>query len=345
MNSRFDQAGTVNVPKIKSGQLKTLFYSICILYSFSAVAEGPGSIARMGTSSAGSTYYVIANGLGELLHKHANINMTVEPIGGSYANIFSMVADKIDYAITNSGAAFDGYNAVAPFTERAKIGIVAQGQVSLRFILVRKNSIINKLDDLNGKIIIGERPALPEMGAISKALAKAANLVNMRIVSTKDTRETLRHVVSGTVDGIIIPGGLRLPAVVQLFRDGVVQPLYLDPVTVEKMKSDLPAYMFTQTIPAGHFEGQDRDMVVFGLNTYLVAASDVSEEQVYQVTRSLFENLEEFGALHAEAKQWTLKHTLADPLIPFHPGAVRYFREKNLWTPALEQQQAKLLEQ
>ena len=335
--------------KIKPIYIKVLLHCVSLfIYSSLVITTGHAQenndrIARMGTSSAGSTYYVIANGLGELLHKHANINMTVEPIGGSYANIFTMLANKIDYAITNSGAAYDAYNGVAPFTERAAIGMVAQGQTSLRFILVRKNSNIKTLEDLNGKIIIGKRPALPEMGELSKALIKAANLTDLRIVSTKDTRETLRHIASGTVDGIIIPGGLRLPAVVQLFREETVEPLYLDSATVEKMRSELPAYMFTQTIPAGHFDGQDKDMVVFGLNTYLVASSDTSEEQVYQITRTLFENLEEFGVLHSEAKQWTIKNTLSDPKIPFHPGAVRYFREKNIWTPELEQQQAKFL--
>ena len=325
--------------------IKSLSYSCCLLLMSQSLypAEQALSIARMGTSSVGSTYYVIANGLGDLLHKHANINMTVEPIGGSYANIFTIIADKIDYAVSNSGAAFDGYNAVPPFTERADIGLIAQGQTSLRFILVRRDSNIKTLQDLNGKIIIGRRPALPEMGEISKALIKAANLTDLRIVSTKDTKESLRHIITGTVDGIIIPGGLRLPAVVQMFRDGLVDPLYLDSETVDKMKAELPAYMFTQTIPAGHFQDQAKDIVVFGLSTYLVAASDAPEEQVYLMTRTLFENQAEFAALHSEARMWTIKNTLTDPKIPFHPGAVRYFREENVWSEMLEQQQNYLL--
>ena len=331
---------------IKTRYIKPLLYVMCLICAClipTHAAERPDSIARLGTSSSGSTYYIIANGIGELLHKHANINMTAEPIGGSYANIFSMMANKVDYAITNSGAAFDAYNVVPPFTEKATIGMVAQGQTSLRFILVRKDSEIKSLQDLNGKIIIGQRPALPEMSQIADALIKAANLTDLRIVSTKDTRESLRHIVSGTVDGIIIPGGLRLPAVVQLFREGLVELLDIDAETIAKMQADLPQYMFTQTIPAGHFEGQQRDATVFGLNTYLVAALDAPEDQVYKVTRTLFENLEEFGALHSEAKAWTMKNTLSEPLIPYHPGAIRYFQETNVWTQQMQLLQNRLL--
>lgn len=318
-----------------------VFMLVCM--SLSQAQQDTRSIARMGTSSVGSTYYIIANGLGELLHKHANINVTVEPIGGSYANVFTMIADKIDYSVTNSGAAWDAYNAVPPFTGRAEIGLIAQGQTSLRFILVRRSSNIRSLQDLNGKILIGARPALPEMAQISNALIKAAGLKDLRIVSTKDTKESLRHLVTGTVDGIILPGGLRLPAIVQLFREELVDLLDVDPDTIAKMKAELPDYMFTQTLKAGHFEGQAKEATVFGLNTYLVAASDAPEDQVYKITRTLFENLEEFGALHAEAKQWTLKNTFTDPKIPFHPGAVRYFTENNLWSPVLEQRQRELL--
>jgi TRAP transporter TAXI family solute receptor len=305
--------------------------------------EAGVTTARMGTSSVGSTYYVIANGLGELLHRHADINVTVEPIGGSYANIFTMAAGKIDYAVANSGASYDAYHAIPPFTERVSIGLIAQGQVSLRFILVRRDSHIRTLQDLNGRIIIGARPALPEMEQMSRALISAAGLTGLRIVSTKDTKESLRHLVSGTVDGIIIPGGYRLPAVVQLFRDGVVEPLYLDPETVRKMQAELPEYMFTETLPAGHFTGQAADMTVFGLDTYLVASSAAPAEQDYRVTRTLFERQAEFSMLHAEARAWTLSNTLDRPGIPFHPGAVLYFREKNIWSPRLDQIQQELL--
>ena len=85
----------------KLARLFSVLLTCVLAYTVPAsqAAEPSLSIARMGTSSVGSTYYVIANGLGELLHKNANINMSVEPIGGSYANIFTMVAGKIDYAI------------------------------------------------------------------------------------------------------------------------------------------------------------------------------------------------------------------------------------------------------
>ena len=300
------------------------------------------SVARFGTSSVGSTFYIIANGFGNLMQNHAGINMTVEPIGGSYANIFSLHAGKLDYAITNSGAAFDGYNGVEPFEGQAEIGLIAQGQASYRFMIVRRDENIRQPEDLNGKILIGMRPALPELNSISSALVKAAGLDSVNVVSTKNTKESIKHIKSGTVDGTIIPGGARVPAVVQLFRDGMVDPLYIPDDIFAEMQNQVPPYMFTETFPAGHFQGQEQAFSVFGLNTYIVAGPHANEEQVYDITRTLFENIQEFGTYHNEAKKWTIDNTLTDPKIPYHPGAIRYFKERGFWTPELERIQSDL---
>jgi TRAP transporter TAXI family solute receptor len=322
----------------------TLFVGLHVFSVTSVNAqENKNSVARFGTSSVGSTFYIIANGLGNLMQKHAGINMTVEPIGGSYANIFSLKAAKIDYAITNSGASYDGRYGIKPFEGSTQVTLIAQGQSSYRFILVRRDEHIKSLEDINGKIIIGRRPALPEMNAISTALINTAKLDDVNIVSTKNTKESLRHIKSGTVAGTIIPGGARVPAVVQLFRDGLVDPLYIPDNIIKIMQRDLPPYMYTQTFPAGHFDGQEKDLTVFGLNTYLVAGPHVNEDQVYLITKTLFEHKTEFSSFHNAAKQWTIQNTLTDPKIPYHPGSIRYFKEKGLWNEDLEDIQQTLL--
>ena len=63
---------------------------------------------RIGTSSIGADYYILAVAIGELLAKHETINATAEPIGGSHANIFGLAADKVEFAIVNASAAYDG---------------------------------------------------------------------------------------------------------------------------------------------------------------------------------------------------------------------------------------------
>ena len=86
-----------------------------VLFSPAARPALAQDAVRIGTSSIGADYYILAVAIGELLAKYEVINATVEPIGGSHANIFGLAADKIEFAIVNASAAYDGFRGAEPF--------------------------------------------------------------------------------------------------------------------------------------------------------------------------------------------------------------------------------------
>ncbi len=81
------------------------------------------------------------------------------------------------------------------------------------------------------------------------------------------------------------------------------------------------------------------------MNTYFLTRSGVSEDTVYKVAKAIMDNTKEFSTYHKAAAQWTPKRTLKNAALPFHPGTIRYFKEKDLWTSELEANQKKLLGQ
>jgi TRAP transporter TAXI family solute receptor len=322
------------------------FSGLLVLGGQAALAQTKPAV-RIGTSSMGSTFYIEAVGLSKLLTEHAGMNANVQPLGGSEATLFGLVHGRVELAVANAGAAYSAYHGVKPFKKANKVTLLAQGEESFRYILVRKGAGIKSLGDLKGKTIIGRRPSLPDLQEITDALVEATDLNkgDLKVVSTVTSNETDNELRAGTVGAALMPGGLEMPIVVKLFHDGVVDFLYLPMDTVKKMEAELPKYFFTATVPAGHFEGQSKAEPVLGLRTFLVASPKMSADAAYQVTKTLFENHKEFASFHVSGKQWTLKNTLADPKIPFNPGAIRYFKEKGLWTPALEKTQEALLKQ
>ncbi len=68
---------------------------------------------RLGTSGSGSVFYTLGVGLSRLISEHAGINVSVESVGGSHANVFAMMNDQVDLAIVNAQAAGDGYDGSA----------------------------------------------------------------------------------------------------------------------------------------------------------------------------------------------------------------------------------------
>lgn len=310
----------------------------------SGLALAQSTALRIGTSSSGSIYYTLAVGLSTMLTKQANIAATAEPVGGSSANIFALAADKIDLAIVNAGAAYDGYHGEPPFKRKVAIGLIAQGQLAHRQLIVRVGSGIEKPEDLVGKTIIGKRPALPETEKITNALLKVYNIDpgKVKIISTTNTGEVISALKSDTVDGAVIPGGSGASYLRSLSEDGKIKFIDIPDDKIKAMQALLPKSLVVTVLPANTYKNQTKAIKVFSLSTYLVAASRVSDQTVYDVTKTMFDHIAEFHTFHGTAKAWTLDHTLTDPGIPFHPGAIRYFKEKGIWSPALEKLQGEL---
>lgn len=326
-------------------------FAAAALAGFIAIGAVSGSAAqaqeavRIGTSSVGGVFYIIAVGLSEMLAKHADVNATVEPVGGSHANMFSLQADKVDMAIVNSGAAFDAYQGEKPFKAPVDVRLLGQGQESYRYFLVRRDSGIEEPKDLVGKTFIGKRPSLPELEILLNAVAEESgvSIDKINVASTVTTGETDKELRAGTVAGALMPGGPRMPTVAQLFQDQVVDFLYLPEEQMQAVLEKLPDYFFIRTLPAGHYEGQAQDVTLFGLKAVLAAGADMSDDMAYEITKTLFDNPDEFAKYHAAAKQWTVENSLDTPPIPFHPGAIRYFEEKGVWTEELQARQQELL--
>jgi TRAP transporter TAXI family solute receptor len=325
-------------------RLGVTFAIACLAAAVAGGSASAQTAVRFGTSSSGSIFYTLSVGMSAMLTKHAGIAATAEPVGGSTANMFAIGADKVDLAITNAYAAYDAVHGNKPFRNKIGVGLFAQGAPSFRQIVVRVGSGIEKPEDLVGKTLLGKRPALPELELITNALFKVYNIdpSKEKVVSTTNTGEAINAIKGDTVDAVVIPGSRGASYLQSLGRDGKIKFLEIPDDKMKAMLALLPKSMSLGKLPAKTYPGQDNPVNVFALASYMVAASRLSDDVVYKVTKTMFDNIGEFHTFHGVAKQWTLKETLEDPKIPFHPGAIRYFKEKNLWTPEMDKEQAGL---
>ena len=321
---------------------KSRLWALLIPVAALIACSGPKSEAlRIGTSSIGSTFYGLAVAISELIHEHEAINSTVEPVGGSVPNVFALDSNRIDLAVVNGFASFSGFNGVNNFEKPVDIRLVMQGQFSYRHLLVRTSSNINAPADLAGKTIIAERPANPDLVLIMNELLRAYGLPrdDIKIVSTTNTSEALRALRVGSVDGAILPFSNSSALIHQALDDGLLEFLVLPVDKRDEILQNLPAAIQGATIASGTFANQDRDVPTFSLATHLVARGDVPEETVYRILKVLVERHEEFVVYQNAAREWTLERTLSEAVLPYHDGAIRYFRERDLWGAELQSRQ------
>ena len=83
-------------------------------------------------------------------------------------------------------------------------------------------------------------------------------------------------------------------------------------------------------IPGGTYKGNDKDVDAVAVPNYLVTRAGLSDQEVYEMTKSMFDNLPALQAAHAAAKRITLQNAAKNPPVPLHPGAAKYYKEKGV---------------
>ena len=286
----------------------------------------------LGTSSVGSAFYTLAVGMAEVLAKEAGMSITAEPIGGSDANLRALAAGKVDLAMLNADAATAAFHGTGQFVQDGKIPIslIAQGQLSLRQIVVRAEAGIQTPADLAGKRFIMRRPALGDVEAVGRALLAAYGLTESQVtvLSTTETNDAIEALKIGSADAALIPGGVPASFLLDLSQSARVRFLSIPDEKLEPMLEALGPAFRKGVIPAGTYRGQDADVRVPAIAALLVARAGLPDDLVYRLTKALFTNPDQIRRIHSAAADWTVENSLFRPPFPFHPGAARYFGEQ-----------------
>lgn len=313
-----------------------------------APANAQAKAVRLGTSSVGSVYYTLAVAMSKLLKDEVGLASTVEAVGGSTPNVIAIGANRVDIAITNAFASFNGYNGLGRFKKRGKVklGLLAVGNPSLRQFVVRKGAGVNDIKDLVGKTIVGKRPALPEIAMITDAMLKVYGIdpSKVRIIATTETGEAMDAIAANTVAGGVIPGSQGAGYFRRAARENKIEFFAFPKDKMDAMMKLLPEAFDTFDVPANTYDNQPKPYTAINMATTLIGSTQyLSEENGYKVMKAIFDHLDKFRTYHSSAKDWTLENTLAKGKIPFHPGAVRYFKEKKVWTADMEKRQSSML--
>ncbi len=115
----------------------------------------------------------------------------------------------------------------------------------------------------------------------------------------------------------------------------------------EKINVVLPKYPYFAkgTLSAKIYGGMtdNKDMVGAGLVDVMLCGGYLPDDLVYEVMKAIFNHVEELLPVHPIARIWVENPVVGTPVLPYHPGAIRYYKEKKMWTEALENKQKQLL--
>lgn len=293
---------------------------------------------RFGAAGVGGMYYPFANAFTELASKDKmGINWKVKSTAGSAANLRLLSDNYIELGIAQADLIEDAYYGKGSFHSGKYRGYKAVASLYPEAcqIVVRKDSDITSLDDLEGKnVSVGEEESGTERNAtqILEMCGLPDNLVNTKNLDYTDAADQLAE---KKIDAFFCTAGICTTVIEELTKECDIRLLEIPESCRQKLKK---AYSFYDdyVIPAGTYSGQTEDIQTISVQSVLLASSTLSEKTVQKLTASLFKHIKDIQYSISINLQLTPQEAVKGITIPFHPGAETYYKLEGVELPEVE---------
>lgn len=298
-------------------------------------AKAPGEPLRIATGSADGIYYALGTELARAYARRiTGISPTAFATAASGYNVQAIESDQVDLAFALGDVAYLAYTRGTVDLPRPHRGVraIAVLYVNVFHILTRPDGAVSSVADLRGRrvavgrsVAAGRSDRALNLDAVAKANGIGPNDMDFEW-------QTFSEVVTRLGDGRIAAGllssGYPVQAVTLAASTFGARLLPIDRATAERVRSRHPFFKLT-TIPAGTYPGQPEEVHTLGVDNLLLCRDDMSDDLVYRLTREFFEALPEIGRTLVAARLVDVDRAATTP-IPLHPGAARYYREREL---------------
>jgi TRAP transporter TAXI family solute receptor len=292
-------------------------------------APGGGDRLSIATGGTGGVYFVYGGALADQITQNVEgVEATAEATSASVDNMQLIGDESSDIAFTLADTAADAVEGREEFEGRpVSAQALAQLYTNYTQVVAPAGSGINSIEDLRGRSVsVGSPGSGTEI--IALRVLEAAGIDPDADIDRQQlgVDESVDAVRDGTVDAFFWSGGLPTGAVTDL---ATTDQIVLLPTVdyLGTLRSQYGEVYEEATIPAGTYEGVDRDVVVIGVPNYLVVNESMDEELAYQITRLLFDQQDALAEAHPEARNLDRNTAPQVPPLELHPGAQRYYDE------------------
>ena len=284
------------------------------------------SIASAGTAG---TFYIMAAGFADLFGRELGVNSVAEVTAGSVENVKLLDSKRVELGVMQVDVMLDALAGRPPFKGPVEMTAVAPMYPNVIQFVTLKDSPINSFADLKGKKVSVGSPGsgiLATNQIILETLGMSMSDIDPQYLSFAETTNAFRD---GSIDAAIVNTAAPAPWVVDLETSHEVK--IIEPTEEEiKMFTEKYGYFVSAKIPKEAYKSIDKDVSTFAVWINLSARSDLPEEDVYQMTKTIFENTDFLKSIHAVGAYVTLENVSKISSLPFHPGAAKYYAEQGI---------------
>ena len=305
-----------------------LALSVMLLLTLAACS---GTKMTMGTGGTAGTYYAYGGVLGTQIKTSTGLNVNVVSTDGSKANILGIHSGNYQLATVQSDVMAYAVAGTRSFEKEGKLDSfrVIGGLYAEAVQLITMDPSIKSVADLKGKkVSIGASGSGVYFNAVD-ILAAAGLSENDIIAQYQSFGDSADALKDGKIDAAFIVAGAPTPAITELCLAASASLVPIDGDIANKLMSSSPYYT-SYVIPAGTYKGQTADVTTVTVKATLIVSTSASEQDVYNITTAIFDNIDAITANHAKGGELSLENATAGMTAPFHKGAAKYFAEKGI---------------
>jgi len=300
-------------------------------------AAAQQKFVSIGTGGVTGVYYAAGGAICRLVNKDRKdhgVRCSVESTGGSVFNINTIKAGELDLGVVQSDVGFNAYEGAGQFKDAGaykKLRSVFSLHPEPFTVVSRKEANIKSFDDLKGKRFNVGNPGSGTRASMEQLLqARGDNMGFFSLASELRPDEHGSALCDGKIDGFFYAVGHPSANIQDPTTTCGAQLVSLTGPAVDKLVEQYPYYAKV-TIPAGLYPNNPKDTDTYGVLATFVSSADVPDELIYQVTKAVFENFDDFRKLHPALANLKAEDMVKNGLsAPLHPGAEKFFKEKGL---------------
>ena len=310
-----------------------MVFALCACGSSSSAPASSDSSAKkealtFTTGGEAGTYYAFGSVLAQYVSNNSNLSVTAITGNGSKANVEDLDAGDVQLGFCQSDVMSYAYDGTNLFAETGAVGSfsVAAALYMEQVQIVTMNPDIKTVADLKGKTVsIGAKGSGVYFNALDLlgAYGLTENDIKPEYLNFGDSTDSLKD---GKIDAAFVVAGAPTPAVQDLSTGKQVYLVSLDKDHIDSLIASNPYYK-EYTISKEVYNTPE-DVTTVAVAAVVIARNDVSEAAIYNFVSAIFNNINDIG--HAKKAELSLDFASSITNVPYHPGAAKYFAEKDI---------------
>ena len=318
-------------------------------FALTAASTADAKLKRItiGTNPAGTMYFVLGGAFSKLFQEKLGVRANAQPHAGSSVYLPLMNKNEITMGLNSSLDSAMAFNARAPYKTATKdVRTLARVWTLPYAYFVRESSGMKTIADLRGKKVVVGIKSNVSLAQLNRTILSTAGLTvkDVKALLAGGSVPGINMVIEGRADAGITALGIPVIRKAHAGIPGGIRILSLGPkATDEFMGKGMEGSRTLMVKPSKRYVGVKGPIKIAAFESYLNISAAVSTEDAYMLAKTLHQNWKALNKDYGATRSVPVDK-LAPPInpIPYHDGAVKYYKEAGIWSAANDKQQAML---